>query len=133
RVLFRSFVNVSGIDPTYQWTKDGVDLVDDAHLIGATTSQLVIISTEAGDVGDYICMVGDTGTCTVPTDTATLTINGVTPCPEDLDGDDYIGQSDLGILLASYEVDAGGDINGDGATDQSDLGMLLALYDQPCP
>ncbi|MCK4871991.1 MAG: hypothetical protein KAS72_04620 [Phycisphaerales bacterium] len=54
-------------------------------------------------------------------------------CPEDLSGDGFVGQEDLGILLASYELDDGGDIDGDGDTDQSDLGMLLALYGQPCP
>ncbi|MCK4874190.1 MAG: hypothetical protein KAS72_15820, partial [Phycisphaerales bacterium] len=55
------------------------------------------------------------------------------PCPADLDGDGYIGQSDLGILLAAYGLGAGGDIDGDGDTDQGDLGALLAVYGQPCP
>ncbi len=54
-------------------------------------------------------------------------------CPEDLTGDGYIDQSDLGELLASYGQDDGGDIDGDGDTDQADLGALLALYNQPCP
>ncbi len=54
-------------------------------------------------------------------------------CPEDLDGDGTIGQSDLGILLASYNQDAGGDIDGDGDTDQADLGALLSAYGQDCP
>ncbi len=53
-------------------------------------------------------------------------------CIGDLDGDDDVDQSDLGILLASYGIDDGGDIDGDGDTDQSDLGMLLAGYGQPC-
>ncbi|MCK4284139.1 MAG: hypothetical protein KAX44_07465 [Candidatus Brocadiae bacterium] len=47
-------------------------------------------------------------------------------CPGDLDGDETTGQSDLGILLASWGIDDGGDLNGDGVTDQSDLGILLA-------
>ncbi len=54
-------------------------------------------------------------------------------CPEDLTGDGYIGQEDLGELLSSYGVDDGGDIDGDGDTDQADLGALLALYGQDCP
>ncbi len=127
------FVSASGIAPTYQWTKDGDNLVDDGRIVGTTTSQLIILSAEAGDIGEYVCMVGDTGVCTVPSDTATLSINGINPCPEDLSGDGYIGQADLGILLASYEVDAGGDIDGDGTTGQADLGLLLASYDQACP
>jgi FG-GAP repeat len=52
-----------------------------------------------------------------------------TPCLGDLDGDGDTDQSDLGILLASYEVDGAGDLDGDGDTDQSDLGILLADYD----
>ncbi len=55
------------------------------------------------------------------------------PCPEDLDGDGSVGQSDLGILLSAYGHNAGGDIDGDGDTDQADLGQLLAMYGQPCP
>jgi hypothetical protein len=54
------------------------------------------------------------------------------PCPEDLNGDGVVDLSDLGILLAAYEVNDGGDIDGDGDTDLADLGALLALYDQPC-
>ncbi|MFG0252576.1 MAG: peptidylprolyl isomerase [Phycisphaerales bacterium JB038] len=50
----------------------------------------------------------------------------VVACTGDLDGDLDVDQSDLGLLLASYEIDAGGDVDGDGDTDQSDLGLLLA-------
>jgi hypothetical protein len=59
--------------------------------------------------------------------------DGSTTCPEDLDGDGDIDLSDLGILLAAFNVDDGGDINGDGVTDLSDLGALLALFGGPCP
>jgi hypothetical protein len=53
-------------------------------------------------------------------------------CPEDLDGDGDVDISDLGILLAAFEVNDGGDIDGDGDTDISDLGALLAAFEQPC-
>jgi V8-like Glu-specific endopeptidase len=56
----------------------------------------------------------------------------VAPCPADLDGDGYVGQEDLGVLLASYGIDDGGDIDGDGDTDQSDLGILLGEYGTNC-
>jgi len=55
-----------------------------------------------------------------------------TSCLGDLDGDNDVDQADLGLLLASYLLDAGGDLDGDGDTDQADLGILLAGYDQPC-
>jgi subtilisin family serine protease len=57
-------------------------------------------------------------------------------CPEDLNGDLFIDQRDLGILLADWGCTGGecpGDIDGDGNTDQTDLGMLLVLFGQPCP
>jgi hypothetical protein len=54
-------------------------------------------------------------------------------CPGDLNGDLTVDQSDLGILLAAYDVDDGGDIDGDGDTDQADLGALLANYEEVCP
>ncbi|MCK4871521.1 MAG: hypothetical protein KAS72_02235 [Phycisphaerales bacterium] len=55
-------------------------------------------------------------------------------CPADLNGDGYIGQNDLGILLAYYDTGTdGGDVDGDGDTDQVDLGVLLAYYDTECP
>ena len=50
----------------------------------------------------------------------------------DLNGDGTVDQTDLGILLAAYNVDGGGDLDGDGDTDQGDLGILLANYNQSC-
>jgi agmatine deiminase len=54
-------------------------------------------------------------------------------CPEDLTGDGYVGQDDLGVLLSAYGNDDGGDIDGDGDTDQADLGALLGMYGEDCP
>ncbi len=50
-------------------------------------------------------------------------------CQADLSGDGKVDQADLGILLANYELGAGGDVDGDGDTDQSDLGILLVEYE----
>ncbi len=50
-------------------------------------------------------------------------------CEGDIDGDGDTDQSDLGILLAAYDVNGSGDLDGDGDTDQSDLGILLANYE----
>lgn len=54
-------------------------------------------------------------------------------CPGDLDHDGYVGQADLGILMAYMGVSAGGDTNCDGFTDQSDLGVVLEAYETSCP
>ena len=55
--------------------------------------------------------------------------------PGDVDGDGDVDQADLGILLATYNLnpddplfDSRADFNGDGFVDQSDLGILLAHY-----
>ncbi|MFG0252458.1 MAG: right-handed parallel beta-helix repeat-containing protein, partial [Phycisphaerales bacterium JB038] len=56
-------------------------------------------------------------------------------CPGDVDGDGDTDQSDLGLLLVSYERLPGdpffnpdADLNGDGEVGQPDLGILLADY-----
>ncbi|MFO0839331.1 MAG: hypothetical protein U1D55_12505 [Phycisphaerae bacterium] len=48
--------------------------------------------------------------------------------PGDLNGDDRVDSSDLGILLANWMSGAGGDLDGDFDTDSSDLGILLAHW-----
>jgi hypothetical protein len=58
---------------------------------------------------------------------------GPVPCVGDLDGDRYIGLSDLSELLAGYRVDDRGDLDCDGDTDLSDLAALLANYGMACP
>jgi Zn-dependent M28 family amino/carboxypeptidase len=54
------------------------------------------------------------------------------PCPGDLNGDAFVGQADLAILLAAWGTGAGGDLDGDGDTDQADLAILLAHYGETC-
>jgi hypothetical protein len=65
-----------------------------------------------------------------------FTAHLASPCVGDIDGDDDTDQSDLGLLLASYELDPGdpdfnsdADLNGDGTVGQQDLGILLADYE----
>ncbi len=62
-----------------------------------------------------------------------------TACPGDVNGDAEVGQADLGLLLATYELppsdplyDGRADFDGDGDVDQSDLGVLLANYGMVC-
>lgn len=53
-------------------------------------------------------------------------------CPADLDGDFDVDLGDLGLMLQSYQQNAGGDIDGDGDTDLADLGALLQVYGVGC-
>ncbi len=43
----------------YQWRLDGIDLVDDSRISGATTDTLSIDPVYASDAGDYTCVVTD--------------------------------------------------------------------------
>lgn len=45
---------------TYQWQKDGEDLVDGAQISGATTDTLILNPPGTGDTGEYQCAVTDT-------------------------------------------------------------------------
>jgi hypothetical protein len=49
-------------------------------------------------------------------------------CVADLDGDLFVGGSDLGILLASWGIGTDADLDGDGFVGGSDLGIMLASW-----
>ncbi len=49
-----------------------------------------------------------------------------TRCQGDLTGDNRTDESDLGLLLSSWQTSGNGDLDGDGATAEGDLGILLA-------
>ncbi len=57
------------------------------------------------------------------------------PCPGDLDQNDEVDASDLGLLIAAWNTDGsiveGSDINGDGAVNAADLGLLIGAWG-PC-
>lgn len=61
---------------------------------------------------------------------------GPLPCPGDLDGDSFVGLTDLGIVLSHFGSDGvllhDGDYNCDGVVDISDLGVVLSLYGTRC-
>ncbi len=44
---------------SYQWRKDGVNLVNGGNISGATTAELTITSAQAGDAGDYDVVVSN--------------------------------------------------------------------------
>jgi len=50
-----------------------------------------------------------------------------TPPVSDLTGDNFVTNSDLGVLLGAWGTD-GVDLDGDGTTDSSDLGIMLAEW-----
>jgi len=55
------------------------------------------------------------------------------PCPADLDGDTFVGTSDLLILFSAWGTNPGGpaDLNGDGIVNTSDILVMFANWG-PC-
>ncbi|MFO0838789.1 MAG: hypothetical protein U1D55_09700 [Phycisphaerae bacterium] len=62
-----------------------------------------------------------------------VTIASGCSLPGDLDHDNFVGSSDLGILLGAWQISAAGDLDGDQQTGPSDLGILLANWERTCP
>src|SRR5690348_12958046 len=77
-------VTVAGAGPlNFQWRHNGVDLTDDGHYSGTTTSMLSINAAGSADAGPYDCVLS----CpcgTVTSSSATLTITQ--PCYPNCDG-----------------------------------------------
>jgi hypothetical protein len=85
----------------------------------------------------YILVGGYSETTTLGTGTMTVsTANGTDcfspPCTGDLNDDGERNGADLGIILASFGINAGGDVDGDGDTDGADIGAFLAVFGVPC-
>lgn len=64
-------ITATGLNLTYQWLKNGLEINNDENRTGCTTSELTISNTSNADAGIYNCTV--TGDCgTVTSDDATL-------------------------------------------------------------
>lgn len=71
----------------------------------------------------------------VPNTRAAALIEVLPPCPGDLNADNAVNQSDLGIVLGDFGCSGPqcvGDVDGDGVVNQSDLGVLLAAFGTTC-
>ena len=102
---------------------------------GFTSSQAEAVCI---DDSGRVCVGGSGFNSTTGRWEALLWQSGSPPCEGDLDGDNDVDLSDLGIVLADWNCAAGpgacaGDLDGDGDTDLSDLGVVLAAYGLPCP
>lgn len=125
-------VDAYGTEPlAYQWRKDGVDLVDDDRISGATGATLCITGLLPEDVGVYSAVVSNAaGVAT--TRGAALDVLPP-PCPADLTGDGMVGSADLASLLGSWGPGPGpADLNGDEQVNSGDLALLLGSWGA-CP
>jgi len=70
-------VAATGTGLTYQWQKDGVNLVNGGRFSGATGTTLTISSTTAADAGSYYVQVSGTCPPSLYSDAASLTVRPV--------------------------------------------------------
>lgn len=66
-----------------------------------------------------------------------LTVSaGLAPCPADLDGDRFVGFSDLNIVISNFNTSGPGlpgDVDGDGDVDFADLNAVISVFNTACP
>src|SRR5207249_6447396 len=70
-------VTATGTSLTYQWRKNGSNLVNGGSVSGATSATLTINPTVAGDSGSYDVVVSGVCAPSVTSSAATLTVNPV--------------------------------------------------------
>lgn len=130
-------VSADGSDPlSYQWLKNGSNLVNGGNISGATTATLQISNCWNGDEGGYRCSVSnDYGS--VLSNPATLTV--ISP-PPDLDEDGDVDMVDFGLFqvcLTGLSVPVtdpdcyDARLDGDGDVDQNDVSIFLACMSGP--
>lgn len=120
---------------SYQWKKNGNDLIDSGNISGATTATLTIRNVQAGDAGSYTVVVTN-GAVNTTSNIATLTVNPVTHLFGDGNGDGLITPADALIV---YRELAGKsqltpmqqtalDVNLDGIVDDKDAQLIIKKY-----
>ena len=122
-------VAADGVLLEYQWRKDGVELINSEHIIGAQSFLLVILDVQSADAGQYDCVVAEpAGPSCTTSNPATLTVIAV--CPADLTDDGAVSAADLAELLAAWGAnpDHPADFNHDDQVDASDLAELLSAW-----
>lgn len=83
-------VSASGTNLSYQWKKEGINVIDGGSISGATTDKLIINNSVLANAGSYTCLV--TGSCGIlNSNPAVLTVDNainittqpqnITACP----------------------------------------------------
>ncbi len=131
-------VGASGDVLTYQWRKNGVNLVDGpqtggSSVAGATSPTLTITNTSPRNDAAYTCVI--TNPCGQQT-TAPVNLIITPACPGDVNLDGNVTTADLAIVLGTFgshpQPGTLGDINGDGAVNTTDLTILLGSFGRHC-
>lgn len=116
---FGAIVDLSGEQCSVSFTNETVDDFRIEHAAkfrvdGALAVEGVNLLLEP--VGKTGCMVTALGSA----------------CPADLDGDDKVGGSDVGVMLSQFGGPGSADLDGDGVVTGGDFGLLLSAWGD-CP
>lgn len=121
---------------SFQWRHDGIDLVDDANVGGATTDTLTILAATAADAGSYDVVIwSECGALTSAP--AELVVKSGCIASPDIDGDGHVNGADLTALLGAWgscpPPSASGDccaadVNADGFVNGADITELLGSW-----
>jgi hypothetical protein len=106
------FDSVNTGDGTYTIARFTVNAGETLHIVGESTAKYTGAQAHAFEF--------------------TKAVNLPDACAGDFNLDGVRDISDLGYLLACFEVDPGADMDDDGDTDISDLGAFLAVFEIPC-
>lgn len=135
-------VEAIGTQPlAYAWRRDGVALVDGAHVSGSATPSLSVIATHA-DTGLYDCLVSNTDGAAASNPVAlavrfcpggaggAIQASGASACVADMDGDCDADIFDFTLFSGAFgaEVDPGapGDFDCDGIISVFDFAIFSA-------
>lgn len=116
------------------WGTTGGELTIDNLLVSGVSFDAADCHTLVVAYKNELDTWGSNGTLTVDN----LSFAAATPCPGDVNGDNTVNITDLGVLLSNFGLMGGatfsqGDLNGDGNVNITDLGILLAAFGTPCP
>lgn len=115
----------------YQWSRDGIELTDNANISGSTTRTLELIGVTPEHSGQYSVIASNS--C----GEASAVIAHVTvKCPGDANNDNICNGQDLSVLLSSFgntvPAGTGADFNASGQVNGSDISVLLSRFGQGC-
>ncbi len=115
----------------FQWSRDGLPLVDDDRILGAASPTLTILRASDPDQGQYtVAITTDCGA--LISDGARL---GAPPCLADFNADGAVDPDDLSDYITcffSIPSCPRADVSGDGATDPDDLSDFITRFFGGC-
>ncbi len=123
-------VYTSGTEQTYQWRRNGINLIDDGRITGATTSTLSIDLALLSDSGAYDVIVSNI--CNAETsESALLTVTG--SCPADFNGDTAVDFFDYLDFVDAFSAQLpAADFNQDSSIDFFDYLDFVDAFSTGC-